>query len=316
MKGKQLISISRTFELQFGQIKDRHFPLKFLGMCCFLLCIFLPWYLSDKFWWFIEDNCREPVRDTFKITYIYSTVLIFSLYGVYGLFYWLEHPAIERYKDNQVPWPWISDPEWKKKLKKSVLLLFINRGIVTGTLGYLGIRSGAAKFRVHYSDLPSFPVFFGQVIFLMLVEDFAFYWAHRLLHQKWIYPYVHKLHHEYYNSIVISSGYTHPIEYLLSSFLPSALGSALLMGRTHLLAMLVFLTFRLVESCEAHSGYDFPFSLTKYLPFSCSPSYHNHHHLVNIGNYGSFFIIWDTIFGTNSHFFEEIQDKNGKYKSK
>lgn len=141
--------------------------------------------------------------------------------------------------------------------------------------------------------------------FLIMVEYTVFFWSHRMLHQPWIYPYIHKMHHEFYNSIVLTCEYAHSVEYIFGNSLPSIVGSKLLFGRCHVLTMLVFLTIRLTETAEAHSGYDFPFSLTKHLPFSCTPHYHNHHHLTNIGNYGSFFMMWDSICGTNTHFYSD-----------
>jgi sterol desaturase/sphingolipid hydroxylase (fatty acid hydroxylase superfamily) len=40
------------------------------------------------------------------------------------------------------------------------------------------------------------------------------------------------------------------------------------------------------------------------LPMSGSAEYHNFHHSHNVGNYASFFTIWDTVFGSNKYYFE------------
>jgi sterol desaturase/sphingolipid hydroxylase (fatty acid hydroxylase superfamily) len=37
---------------------------------------------------------------------------------------------------------------------------------------------------------------------------------------------------------------------------------------------------------------------------SGSAEYHNFHHSHNVGGFGSFFTLWDTVFGTNKDFFE------------
>lgn len=40
--------------------------------------------------------------------------------------------------------------------------------------------------------------------------------------------------------------------------------------------------------------------------------YHNFHHLKNIGNFGSMFIMWDSIFGTNSYYYKEMDARKEK----
>jgi sterol desaturase/sphingolipid hydroxylase (fatty acid hydroxylase superfamily) len=44
--------------------------------------------------------------------------------------------------------------------------------------------------------MPSVVVFMAQMLFCMMVEDCMFYFTHRTLHHPWLYPYVHKIHHE------------------------------------------------------------------------------------------------------------------------
>ena len=311
MKSTQLVPIEKTFERQFLSMKKEvHF--KIMGIGIFILCLFLPWRFSGMYWGHIERLIVNQSRDGFIITFCWSTLIMTTLYSFYGFLYYLNNKNIEKFKDNEVPWPWNTDDNWKPKIKKALLVNIFNHVILAGALGYLGTKAEVAKFKTKLEEMPSFPVFVCQVLFLIVVEDFTFYCSHRFLHQPWIYKYVHKQHHEFYNSIVITSEYAHPFEYILGNFLPSTLGSILMMGRTHLLSMIIFITLRLIETCEAHSGYDFPFSLTKYLPLSCSPSYHNHHHLTNIGNYGSFFMVWDSVFGTNSYYYQTLDENNSK----
>ena len=61
---------------------------------------------------------------------------------------------------------------------------------------------------------------------------------------------------------------------------------------------------RYIESTEGHSGYEFSWSPFRLIPFSSGGRYHDFHHAVNVGNYASFFSIWDSVFGTNKVFYE------------
>lgn len=36
----------------------------------------------------------------------------------------------------------------------------------------------------------------GQLFLYFIIEDFIFYWGHRLLHTKLLYKYIHSVHHE------------------------------------------------------------------------------------------------------------------------
>lgn len=63
-----------------------------------------------------------------------------------------------------------------------------------------------------------------------------------------------------------------------------------------------------ISSC---SGYEFPWSPYRLLPFASSATSHEWHHSHNVGNFGSFFRWWDAAFGTDVAFrrWEEKQMK-------
>lgn len=60
-------------------------------------------------------------------------------------------------------------------------------------------------------DLPSPATLALTISFFMFVEDFLFYWIHRLLHTKHIYPYIHKMHHAHGTTVGIAAEYAHPV---------------------------------------------------------------------------------------------------------
>jgi methylsterol monooxygenase/4-alpha-methyl-delta7-sterol-4alpha-methyl oxidase len=158
-------------------------------------------------------------------------------------------------------------------------------------------------------DTPDWKTFSATVIVMMMVEDFVFHLTHRFLHQKWIYPKIHKEHHDYLVSVSIASEYAHPVDFMLSSIIPSSVGATILAPKIHLSTGLMFSVMRTLESIDGHSGYEFPWSPYRLLPFSASAQYHDFHHSHNVGNYSSFFTFWDTIFGTNIDYYGHLEKK-------
>lgn len=136
------------------------------------------------------------------------------------------------------------------------------------------------------------------------MEDASFYWSHRTLHTPYFFSKIHKVHHEYYNSISIAAIYAHPLEYLFGNIVPTALGFTLLGSRTHFATVLMWLSIRTFETIDGHCGYEFSWSPYRLLPLSTSSEYHNYHHMYVEGTYSSFFSFWDSLCKTNSKYFE------------
>mmetsp|Transcript_19879 Transcript_19879/g.22515 ORF Transcript_19879/g.22515 Transcript_19879/m.22515 type:complete len:87 (+) Transcript_19879:1080-1340(+) len=83
----------------------------------------------------------------------------------------------------------------------------------------------------------------------------------------------------------------------------------------HMVTVLSWIFIRVAEGFDGHSGYEFPWSPFRLLPFSSAEEYHDFHHSHNIGNFSSFFTHWDTLFGTNKEFYrylEKTKDKSEK----
>lgn len=136
----------------------------------------------------------------------------------------------------------------------------------------------------------------ATILFCMMCEDLTFHLCHRLLHWRVIYPYIHKVHHTYVTTIGIAAEYSHPIDFILGSVIPGSLGSMILGKHMHFCTMLLWILVRIFETLDGHSGYEFSWSPYRLLPFSTSAQYHDFHHSHNVGNFSSFFSIWDTVF--------------------
>jgi sterol desaturase/sphingolipid hydroxylase (fatty acid hydroxylase superfamily) len=156
------------------------------------------------------------------------------------------------------------------------------------------------KFSFKTEDLPNSLTLISQLIFLMITEDIAFYFFHKLMHHRFFYSYFHKVHHNFVNTVSISAKHFHPVDYFISVLLPGAFGPTLLGSHLHIATDMIWIAFRTGEGVDGHSGYEFPWSMYRLIPFSASASYHDFHHSHNVGNYSSFLTIWDSIFGTNA----------------
>jgi sterol desaturase/sphingolipid hydroxylase (fatty acid hydroxylase superfamily) len=237
---------------------------------------------------------------SFLILFLSHKFLFIFANSIYFVIYKLNWNFFERYKVNDRPWPWNDkNPEiWKKTLKESILLIGINHFIVLPSTMMVHYFRDISPYPNEIDNLPSHFDVLWQIPFFMICEDFTFYWVHRFFHEDFIYPYLHKVHHKYINSISIAAEYSHPIDYLFSSIFATNSGPLILGSKTHIVTYLIWLTLRIFETTDGHSGYEFSWSPFRLMPFSASSEYHNYHHLKFKGNYSSFFTYLDRLFGT------------------
>lgn len=238
-------------------------------------------------------------------TYFISNMVMYVIYK-------MKLPFFERYRVSDKPWPWESKPEmWKELLKKTFKILALSHFVIVPLITYLDSRNGV----IMRTDLESFPEIkeiLAQILFFMFCEDFLFYWGHRFLHIPQIYPYIHKVHHEYNITVSISAEYAHPLEFIVANLIPTNAGPKILGPKVHLATYCIWIIIRLMETADGHCGYEFSWSPYRLLPLSGSSIYHNFHHSHNVGNFGSFFTFWDTLCGTNRHYFKYLANKEKK----
>ncbi|KXJ95383.1 fatty acid hydroxylase superfamily protein [Microdochium bolleyi] len=149
---------------------------------------------------------------------------------------------------------------------------------------------------------PSFGKMAFQIAVFFVLEDTWHYWFHRALHYGPLYKNIHKLHHTYSAPFGLAAEYASPIEVMLLAI--GTVGSPILWvfltGDLHLFTMYVWIVCRLFQAIDAHSGYDFPWSLRHILPFWAGADHHDVHHERFIGNYSSSFRWWDYMLDTES----------------
>ncbi|GBG66260.1 hypothetical protein CBR_g57861 [Chara braunii] len=147
--------------------------------------------------------------------------------------------------------------------------------------------------------LPSLTTVVLQLAVFFIIEDFGNYWIHRWFHNGWAYKYFHYKHHEFTTPMSFAASYAHPVEVLVLG-IPTLAGPAIV--KCHVLTLWLWINLRNWEALETHSGYDFPWALTKLIPFYGGAEYHDYHHLIggkSQGNFASVFTYCDWLYGTD-----------------
>ncbi|KAI9670913.1 MAG: Methylsterol monooxygenase 1 [Caeruleum heppii] len=147
---------------------------------------------------------------------------------------------------------------------------------------------------------PSIWLMLQQIVTFFILEDAYHYWLHRFLHWGPMYQHVHKIHHQYSAPFGLAAEYASPWETLLLGL--GTIGAPMLVGAVtghlHLLTVILWVTLRQFQAIDAHSGYDFPWSLRNIMPFWGGADWHDDHHKYFIGNYSSSFRYWDIMMDT------------------
>lgn len=141
-----------------------------------------------------------------------------------------------------------------------------------------------------------------QVGLFFVLEDAWHYWFHRGLHYGAFYKHIHKQHHRYSAPFGMTAEYAHPVEVALLGM--GTVGIPIIycyfFRDLHLFTISIWIVLRLFQAIDAHSGYEFPWSLHHFLPFWAGADHHDEHHHYFIGSYASSFRWWDLILDTEA----------------
>jgi sterol desaturase/sphingolipid hydroxylase (fatty acid hydroxylase superfamily) len=140
--------------------------------------------------------------------------------------------------------------------------------------------------------------FCGWLGFVVLLHDTYFYWSHRLLHHRRIFPVVHALHHRSTNPSPFAALAFHPLEAVMQVIWAVPLAVVPIPS----LVWLAFSFLAIFVNVLGHCGVEpYPLSwqqhpVLKWLNFA---TMHNRHHLEFEGNFGLYFSVWDRVMGTS-----------------
>ena len=136
-----------------------------------------------------------------------------------------------------------------------------------------------------------------EIIGVILIYDFGYYFMHRYLLHEWkVLRPVHAVHHAARNPRAIDSLLLHPVETVMG--LTLFFGSVALVGGVHLYSLAVLFTVYTALNILNHAGVDVPRFPLKTLGV-LAVIHDKHHHSMRHGNYASITPLPDIVFGTH-----------------
>ena len=258
--------------------------------------IYLPALEFCKSSPYLWNDAEKQNRD--KVFYSASFVVMKFVVWILvnGFFYLIEREGwFDRYKLDRKA----AQLPSKKLIIENITHVFIGMFVTGPPLLYFVLYPLSKHFGMPPSDspLPDNKEMFVIFALCYILNDWGFYWTHRLLHAAPIYKYIHKQHHMYTGTVSFAAEHAHIVEIVLSNYLPTLAG--VLVTGAHPCIVFAWIAIRLQQTYEVHSGYCFRGSLLYKIGLTNSDgaAYHDFHHTKNSGNFGGGMYL-DYFFGT------------------
>ncbi len=240
----------------------------------------------------------------FKLLFYRITIYNFGRYFLFALgtylVFWYLIPAAKKFRIQNATFT-------KLEIKRDIFFSMITCVVYTLT----GVVTFNPNFR-GWSKLYIFVEQYGywwlavSLPILVILQDFSFYWIHRLLHTKYFHK-IHKIHHDSTNPSPFSIFLFHPLEALMQAAFTTTV-IFILPIQFHVYLLFMFLvTF---QNTFLHLGLEFmPVSWRndKLLSWINTSTHHNRHHSHFNFNFGFYFTFWDRIMGTENFSDPEIK---------
>ncbi len=223
---------------------------------------------------------------------VYATLFFIGRYlliaGIlYAIFYGIFKT---RFVHQKIQKRWPKEAEIRAEIGYSLLTF-----VLFGSAIWLFVRWSDSGTTLRYEAIATYgmPYFVLSIVLMVLAHDAYFYWTHRLMHHKWVFPYVHRVHHGFHSPTPWAAFAFHPFESILSFGIIPIIICCI---PYHRYALLCFVTFMNLYNAYIHLGYHLGQSPKASLRNTTED--HDYHHKKGHGNYGLYFTFWDKMMGT------------------
>ena len=177
-------------------------------------------------------------------------------------------------------------------IEVAVERLYASRHYPLLTSKYSMYLENSMKLESHWTTIALSMVMAS--LLLMMIGETHFYFSHRLLHTKWLYKNVHKVHHESINPDPCSGLSMHWIESTIYFSVPLFIGIGLPLWMSRLMTKLLIIT-----PIQGHSGHSNTVDGSAINDMVMSAGIdHFIHHSMFVYNFGAN-PFWDIVCGTN-----------------
>jgi len=195
-------------------------------------------------------------------------------------------------------------------IRKEIFYSFTTLVIFTviDVIIYLAQKNGYTRLYENVEEYGWVYLIFST-LYVILLHDAWFYWAHRFMHHPKVYKLVHKIHHESTDPSPFTAFSFHPLEAVIES---TAFITFAFIFPLHLFALLSWQMIQMILNVIAHLGYEiFPkgFNTHWLYRWKAPSTHHNMHHERFNGNYGFYFTWWDKWMGTEMKNYNETFNK-------
>ena len=173
--------------------------------------------------------------------------------------------------------------------------------VIFGLVGAATISAARHGWTRMYWRIPEhgWGWFFGSIVGAILLHDTYFYWTHRLMHHRALFPLFHRVHHLSNNPSPWASYSFAPAEAVVEA---GIFPVTVMLLPIHPLAFGLFMMWQIVFNVSGHTGFEFHPRWLMDTPLGFllnTPTNHVMHHEKMHGNYGLYFNVWDRVMGTN-----------------